>query len=333
MSATPAAFAPPPALRIDYEAAEPQAALADPATLAVFGFDAGAGAHPDPRVLAVPLQPFGPAPLEIWRVPGPVAHGRDGALRWAEDGTLQFGAVEVEEAATAGIAGAAEHAYAHLRACLHGRGYRHPLRIWNYLADITAGDGDDERYRQFCVGRARGLGGFDEASLPAATAIGHHGRRVLQVYWLAARAPGTPLENPRQISAYTYPRQYGPQAPSFARAMLPPAGSDMPLLLSGTASVVGHETRHADCVRAQLDETFANFGSLLAEAHRQRPALPPAFGPGTRLKVYVRDAAALPEVAALLDARLGAAVPRVLLHAGICRRDLRVEIDGVHAAA
>ena len=33
---------------------------------------------------------------------------------------------------------------------------------------------------------------------------------------------GTPVENPRQVSAYRYPRQYGPQPPSFARAMLPP---------------------------------------------------------------------------------------------------------------
>src|SRR5690606_1613171 len=134
------------------------------------------------------------------------------------------------------------------------------LRIWNYLDAITVGEGDLERYRQFCVGRARGLGSFDVDRLPAATAIGcRDGRRVLQVYWLASHAAGTPLENPRQVAAYRYPRQYGPQAPSFARAMLPPAGSDLPLLLSGTASVVGHETRHADDLAAQLAETFANF--------------------------------------------------------------------------
>jgi chorismate lyase / 3-hydroxybenzoate synthase len=150
------------------------------------------------------------------------------------------------------------------------------------------------------------------------------------VYWLAARAPGIAVENPRQLSAYRYPRRYGPQPPSFARAMLPP-GNGLPLLLSGTASVVGHETRHPDCVQAQLDETFANFDSLLGAAHRLRPSLPAAFGPGTRLKAYVRDAAALAQVAADLDARLGGEVPRIVLHADICRRDLRVEIDGFHA--
>ena len=144
--------------------------------------------------------------------------------------------------------------------------------------------------------------------------------------------PGTPVENPRQVSAYRYPRQYGPQAPSFARAMLPPDGSAMPLMLSGTASVVGHASIHEGELLAQLDETFANFDALLASAREGRPALPAAFGPGTRLKVYVRDAEDLPVVADALDARFGDRVPRVLLHAAICRRELALEIDGVHDA-
>ncbi|GAB3736810.1 pteridine-dependent deoxygenase [Luteimonas pelagia] len=320
-----------PALAIDYiDAATAASALERPGVLAAIGFG-DAAAHADPRRLTVPLRPHGPAPVELWRVPNPVVHGRDGELRWSEDGALQFAAIEVDEIAAGGLEAAAEHAYRHLRDCLRRRGYPHPLRIWNYLDAIVSGEGDDERYRRFCVGRARGLGDFDPGTLPAATAIGRRdGVRVLQVYWLAAREPGTPLENPRQVSAYRYPRRYGPQPPSFARAMLPPAGAAMPLLLSGTASVVGHETRHADCVEAQLEETFANFDSLLAATRARAPGLPPAFGRGTRLKAYVRDAHALPRVAAMLADRLGPDIPHVVLHADICRRDLRVEIDGVH---
>jgi chorismate lyase / 3-hydroxybenzoate synthase len=318
------------ALVVDYLAAGPSAALAVPGVLAAIDFGPAA-ASDDPRRLTVPLQPHGDAPVEVWRVPGPVRCGRERGLAWSEDGALQFASIEVEEAA-GGIEAAAAIAYARLRECLRERGYPHPLRIWNYLDAITLGEGDDERYRRFCVGRARGLGDIDVGTLPAATAIGRRdGVRVLQVYWLAARAPGTAVENPRQLSAYRYPRQYGPQPPSFARAMLPPPGSEVPLLLSGTASVVGHETRHPDCVRAQLDETFANFESLLGVARRLRPALPAAFGPGTRLKAYVRDAGALADVASALDARLDSDVPRIVLHADICRRDLRVEIDGFHA--
>ena len=51
----------------------------------------------------------------------------------------------------------------------------------------------------------------------------------------------------------------------------------------------------------------------------------------TPVKVYVRDAEDLPVVAQALDARFGSSVPRVVLHAAICRRELAVEIDGIHA--
>src|SRR3970282_1401742 len=91
------------------------------------------------------------------------------------------------------------------------------------------------------------------------------------------------------LAAYRSPRQYGPQPPSFARAMLPPAGSAMPLLLSGTAAIVGHESLHAESVATQLDETRANIDCLLPAAHARQPSLPAHLGPRSRLKVYVRE--------------------------------------------
>ncbi|UNK51161.1 pteridine-dependent deoxygenase [Lysobacter sp. S4-A87] len=326
----------PPHLSVDYVDASPQQLLDGNDTLAVIGFGSDAPHHDDPRYLRVALQPHGAAPFEVWRGSGPVMRGRDGDVAWAEDGTLQFGAIELDEAAgpdgMSDIEATSGRLYARLAAFLQERGYPNLLRVWNYLDGITSGEGDEERYRQFCVGRARGLGTVDPATLPAATAIGRvDSERRLQVYWLAARMPGTPLENPRQISAYRYPRQYGPQPPSFARAMLPPADGAMPLLLSGTAAIVGHESRHIDSVVTQLDETLANFDSLLTAARAQRPALPPQFGAHSRLKVYVRQLDEMAAVAAELDARLGPDVPRILLHAAVCRRELRVEIDGVHA--
>ncbi|OHE88285.1 MAG: pteridine-dependent deoxygenase [Lysobacterales bacterium RIFOXYD1_FULL_69_11] len=337
MSALPTHASALPRLDVDYTDTALPALLADDAVLAVFGFGPRAPVSGDPRYLRVALEPTGTAPLEVWRGHAPVRCGRDGAVAWSDDGALLFASMELDEDALAGdardddIERAAQAAYARLSAFVAARGYPHLLRMWNYLDGITAGEGDAERYRRFCVGRAQGLGSFDPHALPAATAIGRvDGVRRLQVYLLAARVPGTPLEKPRQVSAYRYPRQYGPQPPSFARAMLPPAGSAMPLLLSGTAAVVGHESRHADCVAAQLDETLANFDSLVAAARLRAPHLPAQFGAGTRLKVYVRDAAELPHVRDLLAARLDPAVRCVVLHAAICRRELRIEIDGVH---
>lgn len=338
MSAAPQ-FAAPARFAVDYMAGQPRALLGDPGILAVFGFGAAAPERlDDPRYLNVPLQPHpGAAPCEVWRVDGTVEHGREGDIAWSSNGRLAFGVIEVDESAHAGagdptgMVGAAAHAYARLAAFIGASQTPHLLKIWNYIDAITLGEGDSERYRQFCVGRVRGLGNVDASRLPAATAIGcRNDARVLQVYWLAAAAPGAPVENPRQVSAWRYPRAYGPQPPSFARAMLPPTGSRMPLLLSGTASVVGHATAHPGAVLAQLGETLANFDALLGAARERQPELPAHFGGGTRLKVYVRDRGDIEAVAAALDERFGDRVPRVVLHAAICRRDLAVEIDGVH---
>ncbi len=341
MSAHPS-FDAAPSLSVDYSSEALPALLAAPDVLAVFGFGSHAPLDPDPRYLRVgtQVQPGGGAPTyEVWRSRLPVRSGRTDGIAWACGGNLLFGAIEIDETALAGSAGdieaAAELAYRKLEASIQAHGHPHLLRTWNYLADITQGDGDAERYRRFCVGRAGGIraatGDIRPGSLPAATAIGRtDGVRSLQVYWLSAREPGMPLENPRQVSAYRYPRQYGPQPPSFARAMLPPRGSAMPLFLSGTAAVVGHETRHAESIAGQLDETLANFDSLIATARTHCPELPARFDAGSRLKVYVRDPDEIAVVERLLAERLGADVPFIVLHAAICRRDLRMEIDGVH---
>lgn len=325
------------ALNVDYaDPSQLPELLADEHVLAIFGFQAGAGAPPtdDPRYLQVGLQAEAPAPLEVWRSPYPVSCGRDAdGVAWASDGALMFGVLQVDETEHEGINNAAEHAYARMFAALPRHGYPHLLRIWNYMDAIIEGEGDQERYRQFCIGRARGIGTINTGTLPAATAIGRlDGVRVLQVYWLAARAPGTPLENPRQVSAYHYPRQYGPQSPSFARGMLAASGSALPLLLSGTASVVGHATLHGDSTERQLEETFNNFEALIGAARRHRPSLPVHFGNGSRLKVYVRHLAEVAGIRRLLAERLPADVPYIVLHAEVCRHDLRVEIDGVHDA-
>lgn len=324
----PSSASPPAALRIDHVAAPPAAALADPRTLALFGFgEAAPSAHPDPRYLHVALPALGQAPLECWQVEAEVAHGRDGDIAWSAGGGLQFGALEVAD--DGDIEAATATAYARLQRWLAGSDHPHPLRIWNYLDAITSGEGDAERYRRFCVGRARGIGrALAPGELPAATAIGHPqptGR--FQLYWLAARDRGTPLENPRQVQAWRYPRQYGPQPPGFARALLP-ASSAMPLLLSGTAAVVGHASQHDDSLHRQLEEILANLDSLVATARALRPALPAHPGPQARLKAYVRDAAELPAVDAWLARHLPD-VPRIVLHGHVCRRELRVEIDGI----
>lgn len=324
------------ALELRYLPVDDAALLRDARTLAVVRF--GAGSRPEDAaagrdandwdgIIQVPLQVVGAASCEHWRVAGPVERGRDGAVRFARSAGLQLSVIEVDER-DGDIRSAARDAYAGLGRFLAAGRHPHALRIWNTIAAITAGDGDAERYRQFCIGRAEGMGDAF-GPFPAATAVGSlepPGR--LQVYVLSASEAGVPLENPRQLSAWRYPRQYGPKAPSFARAMLA-AGEGVPLLVSGTASIVGHASAHADSVDSQLAETCANLEHLLASARERRPALPAQFGARSTFKVYLRDPANAVTVRARLQQRFpGASL--LLLHAEVCRRELLVEIDGFH---
>lgn len=317
-----------PRLRLGYERTNAQALLGETDVLAVIGFGRAMAAA-DPRCIVVGLDTLHDPSVEVWRSAGAVSHGVDGAVHWSIDGDYLFFAIDVDEDEAGGLDAAAEHAYREITALVDRRrlaGDARPevLRLWNYLDAINEGDGDDERYRHFCSGRARGLGEHARNGFSAATAIGRRdGRRVLQVYGLAARSGGVAIENPRQVSAWRYPREYGPTAPTFARATLTGAGQ---LLVSGTAAVVGHASQHAGDTLAQIDETLLNLDQLF------QGSAPLGAGPlahSTLLKVYLRDA----DEASVVEQRIRARHPDIggilMLGGDICRRELRVEVDGI----
>ncbi|HEX5123002.1 MAG TPA: pteridine-dependent deoxygenase [Rhodanobacteraceae bacterium] len=314
-----------PPLKIGYARAGAAEILRETNVLAAIGFDGvGKGGVDDPRWLSVGLDAVGDSAIEVWRASGPVRSGRDGRVRWSHDEDYGFFAIEVEEVA-GDISAAAEAAYREIVPLIHASATPHVLRLWNYFDAINEGDGDDERYRRFCVGRARGMADVWQDRYPAATAIGRRdGVRVLQVYALAARIAGAPVENPRQVNAWRYPREYGPTPPTFARGMTTPAGQ---LLISGTAAVVGSASRHHEDVGAQLDETLTNVESLIRTAGTNGAKAP---GHGSLLKVYVRDANDAPLVVAKLAEAMQDADGILVLRGDICRRELLVEIDGVH---
>lgn len=275
----------------------------------------------DARILHVPLPPLGDAPAEVWEVEGEVSHGIQDDVRWSCGGGWLFAAIEVHEADHGGPEETAAHAYGQLSRFVENSDTGHVQRIWNYLGDINQGTSDEERYKRFCTGRIRGMGTVFSQGFPAATAIGHHGDPgLLQVYLLATDAAGTRVENPRQVSAWRYPRQYGVTPPSFARATLLP--DDDVLAISGTAAVVGHASAHAGDIGAQLEETARNLDALLAAAN-----LPAGFDGNAPLKAYVRHPGHADIVRAFAAQRWPDA-PMLVLHGDICREELLVEIDG-----
>jgi len=228
----------------------------------------------------------------------------------------------------------AERIYRRLIAQLADSDYPYPLRLWNYFPEINQGEGDAERYRRFCVGRGRALeaAGLSDARMCAATAIGGR-QNCMQVVALAGTRPGISIENPRQVSAWNYPRQYGPRQPAFARATaVELQGAGYGLLVSGTASVIGHVTAHPNDVEAQTDAAAANLDALLTHAAGalERPALA-RFAEAGLARVYVRRAGDWPEVERRLRSRWPA-LQLCGLRGDICRRDLMVEIEAWHQA-
>lgn len=231
-------------------------------------------------------------------------------------------------------AAAAELLYRKLIRTLGESRFGYPLRLWNYFPGINHGKEDRERYRRFCVGRGRALeaAGLNDARMCAATAIGGE-QPVMQLVALAGVSPGISIENPRQVSAWNYPRRYGPRQPAFARATgIDLADGRAGLLISGTASVIGHATAHPGDALAQTDEAASNLDALLANAAgvMSRPILA-RFNEHSLARVYVRHAEDWPAIEQRLRQRWPA-LRLCGLRGDVCRSDLQVEIEAWHTA-
>lgn len=103
------------------------------------------------------------------------------------------------------------------------------------------------------------------------------------------------------------------------------------LFVSGTASIVGHETRHRGDAAAQTAESLANIGAVVDEANRLLGASRFALGQLT-FKVYVRRPGDLAAIAAQIKRSAACEAPIVYLQADVCREDLLVEIEASGAS-
>ncbi|HEX6850466.1 MAG TPA: Rid family hydrolase [Candidatus Polarisedimenticolaceae bacterium] len=239
---------------------------------------------------------------------------------WSLPGTSIVLAVEVDRAADAALEAAALDTYLGILAEVERAGYPHLVRAWNFVPGINGSTGGFERYALFCRARAQAFetrfGREFESRLCAASAVGADGD-ALVVHVVASREPGRAVENPRQVAAWRYPDRYGPCSPSFVRATV---WRDV-VFVSGTASVVGHESVHPGDPSAQTEETMTNVASVLE-----------ASGTGARvasLRTYVRNADDVDAIRAAI-ARAGfGGVPNAWFRADICRKELLVEIEAV----
>ncbi|MDO8313666.1 MAG: hypothetical protein Q7T00_00275 [Rugosibacter sp.] len=284
----------------------------------------------------------GDSVCEVWHGSGQLTQGQSGAIHYRHDEDVLLGVIELPEAMFSAdmdktpLQQATESAYRQVFALLDALRYPYLFRCWNYMTDITTHSFGLERYRQFNLGRqdaflAHGRDVMGNAPAACAMGFGQTGSvqrplPALHIAFFAGRAVPRNIENPRQISAYHYPQEYGPRSPTFSRASLVCIGQNEVLFISGTASIVGHATLHPGNVVAQAREAIANIRAVLAEANRL--ASQPKFDLASLYyTVYVRRPADLAQIRAELAHCVGDALTAVYLQADMCREDLLLEIE------
>jgi chorismate lyase / 3-hydroxybenzoate synthase len=294
---------------------------------------------------------------EVWRVAGPSIRLSDGAgrrsqvhYRYCDD--LLFGSITIDERLLElgntlrrgtddvgvdadALLRATEIAYQEIFEVLEATAHQYLIRVWNYLPEINGQAGGDERYRHFNSARQlafRNSGRATLGTVPAASALGSPAGSPLSIYFLAARQPPKMIENPRQTSAYHYPPKFGRHSPLFSRACLLSESAGTNLFVSGTSSIVGHETIHHGDVAAQTRETIANINALLEEANRVVGSARYSLD-GLKFKVYVRQPSDFGAIERVLAGSLTSSTPIVYLQADVCREDLLVEIEATGESA
>ncbi len=269
---------------------------------------------------------------DVWLTNSPCQSEQFDGVQIRSNDQILFGVIEFDETEFAkGSAGSAlsattNAAYQKIFNVLNKKKYPHFWRAWNYLPNIHGEEAGLERYRQFNIGRHQAFDTVRRAvdSSPAASALGTRDG-LFSVAFIAGRTAPTRIENPRQISAYEYPTQYGPRSPAFSRAVTVTNAQHRMLFVSGTASIVGHETVHHGDVVAQTREAVANVSALLEQVNTS--PLPPIHLEDLAYRVYIRHAHDSLSVRQRLDASINAPARALYVQADICRADLLVEIE------
>lgn len=313
---------------VGYSAAPAAQILASEGVLALISPSGACEPESDPRHFCCGLDALGDSVThEVWYAQSAVTSGVDGQIHWSQSDEMLFAGLWVDEADFSSQHDAVYAAYSALLSHIERRGFPVIVRAWNYMPDINEGEGDSERYRQFCSGRQAAFTESHQESrgYPSACALGNGAGKTV-IYLLAGKDAALHIENPRQKSAYDYPREYGPASPSFARASLAAWRECSQLHISGTASIVGHESCHPDDVEKQLLTTFDNVDILLETSALQAGFV--SIPSMSLLKVYVRHPSDYAQVRQLVEQRFPG-TPALYVQADICRRELLVEIDGL----
>ena len=316
-----------------------QKALSPPmdwSALAYFHFGDTRQANGDGLAIQTGLQALESEPLvQYWITDEPVQRGQYETVNYVGNRHVLFGYIHLPvRGGQDNFQQLTERAYGEIYRCLAHTGCNHLLRTWNYFPHITDFDdsqGKVNRYEQFCCGRLRAMQKYaiGNSPYPAATVIGNHSDRF-HLGFLASDTAGIGVENPRQTSAHHYPVTNALNRPLFSRGILKEWRNCTHFYVSGTASIVGHETQHTNDVGAQLDEAISNVERLVEHVNVQHRAQLHARDNLLYVQVYIRHGTDTSRIKQVLAERLPGATSRVLLQGEMCRDNLLVEIEAAY---
>jgi len=248
----------------------------------------------------------------------------DGSLQIALTDTLLFGAIEEQ---CNQLEKRSYELYKQLIKQTRQNSMPHIYRMWNEIPNINLEENGIERYKQFCLGRSLAFAdsSWENSALPAATAVGSTDKN-LNVYFLSGNVNCQQIENPDQVSAFKYPPKYGKRSPSFARAQQIEIENKNHLLISGTASILGHKSLHRGDALKQTQQSLLNIQTLVSKATNNDIAFPQNDST-LSLKVYIRHEHDLNLIRSIVEQHTCNSIPKIYVQADICRSELLVEIE------
>lgn len=262
---------------------------------------------------------------EVWQTDSEISSERIGDIGVSRTARWLFLSTRVEVSSIERLEESTFRVWCDLLDTMYRLRYTHLVRAWNHIPYINCGKGDEEGYRRFNVGRFRAFKSrvSNANPYPASTGIGYP-RTELIVYLLASKESVEYFDNPMQISAWKYPKLYGPKPPSFSRASVISGKNEIDVFVSGTASIVGHKSIYKNDFDGQFTQTLNNIDCLLentsAVLHLDDIPSPRV------IRTYLRSPIHAPKVEDKIRSTYTDA-EYILLLSNICRKDLEIEIE------
>jgi enamine deaminase RidA (YjgF/YER057c/UK114 family) len=228
---------------------------------------------------------------------------------------------------------------------LAGCSFSQTIRTWFYLEGINRPEAAARRYQE--LNRARSVFYSDipfrsaqfqtqrpHPLYPASTGIGMSAASLLASCVALETSRDDllllALENPQQTPAYAYDAKYSGQSPKFSRAMALLLDDCAVTWISGTASIVGSETRYPGDIEKQTEQTIDNIRRLISRDNFAAHGVAGAgatLGDLAKIRVYLKRQEDLDKCRAVCVREFGA-IPAIYAVADVCRPELLVEIEG-----